>query len=77
MPGNGLVVTRKNQKVFPVEDRYLTFKQLRQRWGGEDVSERSIWRWVQRRGLKSLKMGGKALFSLHEIMNAEEQARGS
>jgi hypothetical protein len=75
MTGDGLVVTNQNRKPTPAADRFLTFKQLRWRWGGDDVSERTIWRWAQKRGLKSLKMGGKALFSLNEIVNAEEQAR--
>ena len=68
-------VPRHNLKTPSTEDRFLTFRQLHERWGGEYVSDRSIWRWAKRRGLRSVKIGGKALFSLREIAAAEERAR--
>jgi hypothetical protein len=68
-------MSKRAIKVADVEDRLLTFPQLHERWGGKDVSARSVWRWVNKRGLSRFKIGGKALFRLTDILAVEERAR--
>jgi hypothetical protein len=68
-------MSKRAIKEADFEDRLLTFPQLHERWGGKDVSARSVWRWIKQRKLSRFKIGGRALFRLTEILVVEEKAR--